>query len=288
MKNLTNSIALLLAYLFLVLGLAQIRTFELHVVYFERAFFLIMTLAVFAGFLNLGRYRLQIYAFLAFWAGVYTIVWQIYWRSLASPPDLGEVAIQFVLMEVAAGLAHNVGSHIAELDSLFDGLSSSTYPNRTLDMNSAGDRIQTEITRSRRYNRPLTVLILRLHRSEKAVHAQQIAKFQADLFNRFALSKVGQIINGHARQTDLIMRDEKDQFVILCPETNSEDCATLAERIRGAVEADLGNGLSWGVASFPQETLEFAELLRKASLQLGEHQPAAERAEEAQVERPAG
>lgn len=288
MKNLTNSVALLLAYLFLVLGLAQIRTFELHVVYFERAFFIIMTLAVFAGILNPGRYRLRIYAFLAFWAGVYVIVWQVYWRSLASPPDLSEVAIQFVLMEVAAGLAHNVGTHLVELDTLFDGLSSSTYPNRTLDINLAGDRIQAEMTRSRRYSRPLTVLILKLDPPGKAEHVEQLASFQRDLFNRFSLAKAGQIINGHARQTDLIMRDESGQFVILCPETDSKNCSTLAERIRAAVEGQLGNGLRWGIASFPEETLEFGELLRKASRQLAEPREAVEHTEEAQVERPVG
>jgi hypothetical protein len=156
-RNLTNSFFLLLAYLFLVLGLAQIRYFEVHVLYFQAAFFISMTFAVFSGVVPFSRFRMPLYAFLAFWAIIYVLVWQFYWRTLASPPDPSEVAIQFLLLEVAAGLAHNVGSHLAEFDALFESLSSNMYPSRTLDISSASDRIQTEMTRSRRYSRPLSV-----------------------------------------------------------------------------------------------------------------------------------
>ena len=95
MRNLTNSIFLLLAYLFLVLGLAQIRYFETHILYFQAAFFVSMTFAVFAGLVPFSRFRMPLYAFLAFWAIIYILIWQFYWRSLASPPDPSEVAIQF-------------------------------------------------------------------------------------------------------------------------------------------------------------------------------------------------
>ena len=268
MKNLTNSIILLLAYLFLVLGLAQIRYFERHVMYFQGAFFVIMTFAVFAGVLPINRLRMPMYAFMAFWAIIYVLVWQFYWRSLASPPDPSEVAIQFILTEVAAGLAHNVGSRLSEFDILFESLSVNMYPSRTLDIASAGDRIKTEMTRSRRYSRPLSVLVVRLDEAQKAEFRRRHLRLEQDLFRRLALAKVGQIINGRARQTDLIMRDEAGQFVILCPETGTDDCATLAERIRRGVEVELGDKVEWGIASFPQETLEFGDLLEKAAQRL--------------------
>ncbi len=288
MKNLTNSIVLLLAYLFLVLGLAQIRYFELHVLYFQAAFFIIMTLAVFAGVLHFGRYRMPLYGFLGIWALVYIFTWQFYWRSMASPPDPSEVAIQFLLMEVAAGLAHNVGTHLHETEVLLESLSTSTYPNRTLEMKSAGDRIQTEITRSRRYNRPLSVLILRLSHSAGAAQRQQLQRLERDLFERFAMAKVGQIINSHARQTDLIMRDAAGRFVILCPETDFADCGFLAERIRAAVSDDMGDRVSFGIASFPQETLDFEELVQKAIQRLNQNsEPVKPLAEDA-AKRPVG
>ncbi len=268
MKNLTNSFFLLLSYLFLVLGLAQIRYFEQHVMYFEGAFFVIMTFAVFAGIIPFNRLRAPLYLFMAFWAIVYVLVWQFYWRGMASPPDPSEVAIQFILTEVAAGLAHNVGAHLAEFDALFDSLSVNMYPNRTLDLGSAADRIKTEMTRSRRYSRPLSVLIVKLDESQKAEYRRRHLRLEQDLFHRLALAKVGQIITGRARQTDLIMRDEAGRFVILCPETDATDCTTLAERIGQAVHGELGDKVEWGVASFPQETLEFGDLLAKATQRL--------------------
>ncbi len=277
MKNLTNSIILLLGYLFLVLGLAQIKYFETHILYFQAAFFIMMTGAVFAGIFPLGRYRPPLYAFLVIWMIVYLLVFEFYWRSQALPPGASEVAIQFVLLEVAAGLAHSVGSHLAEFDILFDGLSSQMYPNRTLEIGSAGDRIQTELTRSRRYSRPLSVLVIKVREAAKEKYRGRLERLEGDLFQRFTMAKVGQIINDQARQTDLIMRDEGGRFVILCPETDSEDCSKLAGRIQKGVETDLGEQAAWGIASFPQETLEFDDLLIKAAQRLessGEQMPA--------------
>ncbi len=268
MKNLTNSFFLLLSYLFLVLGLAQIRYFERHVLYFEGAFFVIMTLAVFAGIIPFKRFRMPLYAFMSFWAIVYVLVWQLYWRSLASPPDPSEIAIQFILTEVAAGLAHNVGTHLAEFNTLFDSLSVNIYPNRTLELGAAGDRIRTEMTRSRRYGRPLSVLIVQLDVAQKAEDQRRHLRLEQDLFRRLALAKVGQIITGRARQTDLVMRDETGRYVILCPETDATHCTTLAERIGEAVQGELGDKVEWGIASFPQETLEFGDLLAKATQRL--------------------
>jgi energy-coupling factor transporter transmembrane protein EcfT len=263
-KNLTNSIILLLAYLFLVLGLAQIRSFESHVVYFQAAFFIMMTIAVFAGVFPLGRYRPPLYSFLVLWMVVYLLTWELYWRYQASPPGASEVAIQFLLLEVAAGLAHNVGSALAEFDFLFDGLSSQMYPNRTLELGSAGDRIQTELTRSRRYNRPLSVLIVRVQDEGKEKYHGRFERLESDLFQRFTMAKLGQIINGQARQTDLIMRDSAGRFVILCPETDAEECRNLAVRIQKGVVEELEDEVAWGIASFPEETLEFNDLLQKA------------------------
>ncbi len=268
MKNLTNSIILLLGYLFLVLGLAQIRYFEAHVVYFQAAFFIMLTVAVFAGVFPLGRYRPPLYSFIVLWMMVYLLTWEFYWRNQASPPSASEVAIQFLLLEAAAGLAHNVGSALVEFDILFDGLSSQMYPNRTLEMSSAADRIETELTRSRRYSRPLSVLLLKVSEASGEKYRGHFERLERDLFQRFTMAQVGQIINNQARQTDLIMRDGSGRFVILCPETDSEDCGNLAERIRKGVEDGLGDKVKWGIASFPRETLEFSDLLQRADQRL--------------------
>ncbi len=271
MKNLSNSIILLLGYLFLVLGLANIKYFESHVVYFQAAFLIMMAAAVLAGVLPLGRYRPPLYSFLVIWMIVFLLTWEFYWTRQPLPPGASEVAIQFLLLEVAAGLAHNVGSALAELDVLFDGLSSQMYPNRTLDIASAGDRIQTELTRSRRYSRPLSVLVIKVTESSREKYRGRLERLEGDLFQRFTMSKAGQIINGQARQTDLIMRDG-GRFVILCPETDAGDCSKLVERIRKDIEEDLGDKIGWGIASFPEDTLEFNELIHKANQRLDGHE----------------
>jgi GGDEF domain-containing protein len=84
------------------------------------------------------------------------------------------------------------------------------------------------------------------------------------------------------------MRDTAGRFVILCPETDSDNCGVLADRIRGAVSGEMGDRVSWGIASFPQETLEFEELLHKAIQRLNQKSEPIKAVAEERVERPSG
>lgn len=262
MRNLRNSLVVLLAFLSIVFGIAQVQGFENNVLNFQAAFFVMLAAATVLGVLGPSRVQISLYSYILVWAILYVVVWAVYWRFLPDPRNVQELGIQFLLIEIGAGLAHTVGVNIAQVDRLLEGLSSRTYPNRTLDIHDARDRISAELTRSRRYNRPLSVLVLEFSDIEKSDKKEQLV--QRDLLKRFTFAKIGQILGDYARHTDLILDNRAEQFIIVCPETDYQAVAILAERIRRAVKEQLHAWIKWGTASFPNEALTFDDLIHTA------------------------
>jgi hypothetical protein len=87
---------------------------------------------------------------------------------------------------------------------------------------------------------------------------------QYDIMNRLTAARIGQIIDSRIRQTDLVLRDRKWVYVILCPETDISGVLLLASRIAEAVRQKTGLSVLWGTAAFPEEALTFDDLLQKA------------------------
>jgi GGDEF domain-containing protein len=268
MTNLKSSIAFLFFYLLLIFGVAQVNYIEQNIINFEPVFFVLIALAVLMGLYLPSISRLSIYSYLVLWTMVYGVVWFIYWRFLAQPSNFEVLVLQFILVTISAGLSFDVGRHLEAMNTLFEGLSVTTYPNRTLEIQKAEDRISAELTRSRRYHHPLSLLIVELEKGKQKKQRENLQGLQDDLLQRFAIARVGQIISEKARETDLILRDRSGRFVLLCPETNVESSTVFGERIRDAVSEDMGANVLWSAASFPEEALTFDELVERAEQRL--------------------
>lgn len=273
MANLKNSILLLFSYLILVFGIAQVQYVEENVLNFEPAFFVLMAVAVLVGIVLPSMLRMSIYVFLIGWTVIYALVWLTYWRFHIPTLSFQLLGIQFILVIISAGLSFDLGKQIQLHDVLLNGLSSTTYPNRTLELDGANDRISAEITRSRRYQHPLSLLIIELRKGGIDQKENHLEGLQRDLLNRFASAKMGQIISDRARETDLIIRDHLGRFLVICPETTLESSAIFAERISRAVHEDLGANTIWSSAAFPIEALTFEELLEQAESRLSKSRP---------------
>jgi diguanylate cyclase (GGDEF)-like protein/PAS domain S-box-containing protein len=88
-----------------------------------------------------------------------------------------------------------------------------------------------EIQRSERYEREFTLLMLDLD------HFKSINDRHGHLAGDAALVAFTDECTAHLRASDRFARMGGEEFAVLMPETGSADAATLAERIRAAVEA---------------------------------------------------
>jgi GGDEF domain-containing protein len=209
--------------------------------------------------------RVSVYVPLLVWAGIYMVVLQVIDRNPSTENlELSVIVLEFVLLELGVWFAHQLAVQIAHAESIMDALALSAFPNRVHDIDSEIQRIKIEFTRSRRYHRPLSLIMIELETENEKMIRQMLKSIQHDLLSRFSSARVGQIIDDRIRQTDLVLRDHAGRFVILCPETDFDSATLLAKRIAQVVQDRTSLKVMLGVAAFPDEALTFEDLLQKA------------------------
>jgi diguanylate cyclase (GGDEF)-like protein len=95
------------------------------------------------------------------------------------------------------------------------------------------DLLKREFARTRRYGGMVSLLMLDLD------HFKAINDTFGHETGNQVLQDVSRLLRGLVRDTDIVARYGGEEFAVVCPETNLDDAAQLAERIRAA----LGNEL---------------------------------------------
>ncbi len=127
--------------------------------------------------------------------------------------------------------------------------------------------LREEMRRSGRYHRPLSVLM-----------------FDVDSFKSFndtyghpkgdqLLRNIASILKENVRTVDYAGRYGGEEFIVVLPETSKDDACRMAERVRYSVETyamvqidgqDIHRTVSVGVASYPEDALNPAEIVQRA------------------------
>jgi GGDEF domain-containing protein len=279
--NLKRSFFWAALYLAIVFILGQTDYFGRPIINFAKYFYLAVMIGVPVTLFFPSVSRVSSYVPLAVWAGIYAMLVVYLDRGRTSTSnDFSVVALEFVLLEIGIWFAHQLALQITNAESVMDELAIDTFPHRAQEMDEGHQRVKIEFTRSRRYHRPLAVLLLEVDPDFQKRNGEVLRTIQHDLMNRLTSARIGQIIDDRVRQTDLVLRDKKWCYVILCPETNRDGVLLLAGRISDAVKEKTGLPVMCGIAAFPEEALTFDDLLKRARelLTLGElsnnvHQP---------------
>jgi GGDEF domain-containing protein len=265
MTNLKRSFFWAAFYLAVVFVLGQTDYSGRPIINFASYFYLAVILAVPVTLFFPSISRVSVYVPLSVWAGVYLVLLQIIERGLSANIDeFSVIVLEFVLLEAGVWFAYQLAVQLSHAESIMDALALSAFPNRAHDIEEEQQRIKTELTRSRRYHRPLSLVVIESLGDDGKVAIEMLKGIQHDLMNRFTSARVGQIIDDRIRQTDLVLRDYRGRFVILCPETDLPSSELLAKRIIHAVKERTDLLVFFGVAAFPDEALTFDDLLHTA------------------------
>lgn len=265
MTNLKRSFFWAAIYLAVIFILAQTDYVSSPIIDFASYFYLTVMVAVPVTLFFPSISRAPVYVPLLVWAGVYLVLLQTIDRSVsAKAGEYSVIVLEFVLLEVGVWFSHQLAVQISHAESVMDALALSAFPNRAHDIDSENQRIKTELTRSRRYHRPLSLVVIESESDDDKSTREMLKSIQYDLMHRFTSARVGQIIDDRIRQTDLVLRDHRGRFVILCPETDLASVTLLAKRISQAIKERTDLNILWGVAAFPEEALTFEDLLHKA------------------------
>jgi GGDEF domain-containing protein len=269
MTGLKRSFFWAVIYLAVIFVLGQMDYTDRPIINFASYFYLAVMAAVplTLFFPSISRVPSAVPLFV--WAGVYLVLLQTVDReNSAKAGEFSVIVLEFVLLEVGVWLAYQLAVQISHAESIMDALALSAFPNRAHDINAESQRIKIELTRSRRYHRPLSVVLVVSESEDQKVTREMLKSIQHDLMNRFTSARVGQIIDDRIRQTDLVLRDHRGRFIILCPETDLPSAILLGKRISKAVKERTELRVLWGAAAFPDEALTFDDLLQKANERL--------------------
>ncbi len=127
------------------------------------------------------------------------------------------------------------------------------------------EQLAHEVERAQRYGHQLSVLMLDVDRFK------QVNDTYGHLMGDTLLSYVARLVSAKVRSCDVAARYGGDEFAVILPETDQEKAIAVAEKLRKAVSADrhwqgallgnLGVGICFGVASFPDDGRTADDLL---------------------------
>jgi len=149
-----------------------------------------------------------------------------------------------------------------------------TDPLTSLPNRRALDEIlQREIERSKRYNRPLSVMVIDLD------NFKMVNDTFGHSFGDEVLKTVGKILRESCRKVDIVGRYGGDEFIIILPETNLKNTIKVANKLIKNVDkielfspnkARIYLSISIGIAVYPDTTIELEKLINFADLAMYE------------------
>lgn len=261
MTNLKKSFFWIAFYLLLVLVLAQLDRSDTPIINFAAYFYLVAIFLVPVMIFVPSLHKVSVIVPMFFWGAINFALFQVTDRAVTGSMNVEVIVLEIVIMEVGVWLSYQLAVGISQSESLMDVLAQGTFPHRAVEMDAASEQIKTEFGRSRRYHRPLSLLVIHAIPKDDEVIREMMKSLQRDVLTRLSNARIGQAIGEVIRQTDLLIRDHIGRFVILCPETDLQNAAFLAERVGKIIEERTGLYVNCGVASFPDEALTFDDLL---------------------------
>ena len=191
-------------------------------------------------------------------------------------------------------LSESLGRKVALATAMVDVLSSTNFIRvpivmeyeqlKKLQINAATDPLtglynrrlfdeycDKELNRAKRYGQHLAIVILDLHRLKEV--NDRHGHLRGDQILQLAATTLRKTL----RAADFAFRIGGDEFVLLLPQTDTEQAVTLCRRVRSLYESDVvslkievGVTLDFGVAVHPQDGDQKSDLLRTADERLYE------------------
>lgn len=118
--------------------------------------------------------------------------------------------------------------------------------------------LNTEVERARRYGRPFTLLMLAP--DDWPDYVQRVGVQQAERM----VAELAQHYLARLRTVDTLIQVRTATFAVLLPETGVEGAQVAAEKLCGAGDDLLGAEVRAGIASFPDDEVTAAGLMREA------------------------
>ena len=261
MANLKKSFFWIALYLLIVMVLAQFDYSNRPIINFASYFYLVAIFLVPIMIFVPSLHKISVVIPMIFWGAIYLVLLRTIDRDLTGSKDIDVIVLEIIIIEMGVWLSYQLAVGISRSESLMDVLAQGTFPYRAIKIDTASEQIKIELGRSRRYHRPLSLLVMHAAPKNDEAAREMMKNLQQDVLASLSNARIGQAIGGAIRQTDLLIQDHVGRFIVLCPETDLGSAVFLAERTCKIIEERTGLHVNCGVSAFPDEALTFEDLL---------------------------
>lgn len=216
-----------------------------------------------------GNYRVP-WA-MAFALGLYLVCKLLLFRErplfggLYTYVSITEAAFLVVIAFLSHRLSHSIQQFQEGFTTMTMHLNGRYLQNTTVQQAA----IQREISRSRHYHRPLSVIVVKLDEETLEFALPTLfGELQKTLIHRFARLKLAQTMQKHLRVVDFILEEGgSNDFIIVCPEADGQGSSVIIERVQSVLNQS-GVSAKYSTATFPNEALTFEGLVNQAQTKL--------------------
>lgn len=271
MSKLRLQVLLFIATVGLIFGLAGFAAYGMVSISIHPVYLFVVLVAIFAAFAVPVVYQNQVHYSIIGWF----LILLVY--RLALYPDRAfhvnnawGLLIEMLSLGWLVFMAHRLSNELMNVETVENITQIMGMENPAMDIESAQNQIHAEFTRSRHYERPLSLVIYDISGQivPQGINASD-DDFHNLLVNCFTQTRVSQVVAKELRAMDLVLADRDQQRLLLvCPEIDRQAAPQLIEHLDGALQRELGLQLSSGSASFPDDGLTFDGLWYQAKKSL--------------------
>lgn len=213
----------------------------------------------------LPRLRWLSYWSLIFSSIVLFLMVKVFWHQHMIWGAALPLTVTQVTAIVLTGLiSRQINSGLREFEDVITGITFGRIGTLPKPFAEVQDSIYRELRRARRYQRPLSVVTLKI--DEVSVHRvlpDMIKTVQQTMMHEYVLANVSRILDENMDDFGTITLRDND-FVLVLPEKTSNEAAAMAQKLRELIQAEMNIKLQTGLANFPDEAITFETLIETA------------------------
>lgn len=227
--------------------------------------YLLAGMSVISTILIPSEWNIHTNSIVFFWIILYFLI-KLF--ILNNSPLIGGFYTYLSITEIAVliGLivsTRKVMENLYGLEETVANITMADVSHKVKSLDAASADINKEFARSRRYNRPLGIVVIKLIPDDIQAHVENLSKdILRTMMSRYSMSNLIRTIDKEVRRPDLILEQHKEnRIILLLPESNIDAVKAVSKNVFNISKDKVRSDISIGIAAFPDDALTFEDLV---------------------------
>jgi GGDEF domain-containing protein len=193
-------------------------------------------------------------------------------RELIWGVSLPLTVTQISAIGLTAIIARQISVGLGEFEEVISSITFGQIGARPKPFSEMQGGIYAELKRARRYQRPLSIVSLKIdEQSIRVALPKMIKAVQQAMMKEYVFANVSKILDDSIDDFGTItLRD--NHFLVVLPEKTSQEASLVAHQLAQAINGKMELNLQTGMANFPDDAITFEALIERAVRDVAQEQ----------------